>query len=151
MGSLPEWLTVGELAARSGVAASALRFYETRRLITAERTEGNQRRFHRSTLRRVAVIRAGQAVGLPLRAIGDALARLPSGKTPSTKDWAKLGESWREDLEARIDDLARLRDDLTSCIGCGCLSIKSCALLNAGDRAAESGPGAQYLLGNAPP
>ena len=151
MSPLPEWLTVGELAVRSGVAASALRFYEGRGLISAERSAGNQRRFHRSTLRRVAVIRAGQAVGLPLRTIGEALETLPSGRTPTAKDWARLGETWRVDLQARIDELAKLRDDLTSCIGCGCLSIETCALLNADDRAADRGPGAQYLLGNAPP
>ena len=151
MGALPEWLTVGELAARSDIAASALRFYEGRGLIAAERSPGNQRRFHRSTLRRVAVIRAGQAVGLPLRVIGEALETLPSGRTPTAKDWARLGETWRVDLQARIDELAKLRDDLTSCIGCGCLSVETCALLNADDRAADRGPGAQYLLGNAPP
>jgi MerR family redox-sensitive transcriptional activator SoxR len=150
MGAMPEWLTVGELAVRSGVAPSALRFYEGQGLIFAERSPGNQRRFHRSTLRRVAVIRAGQAVGLPLRVIGDALKTLPSGRSPTTKEWARLAKTWKLDLQGRIDQLESLRDDLSSCIGCGCLSVDTCALLNADDRAASRGPGARYLLGDAP-
>ncbi len=148
---LPEWLTVGEVAARSGMASSALRFYEARGLISAERTQGNQRRFHRSVLRRIAVIRAGQALGLTLEAIAEALGSLPGRRTPTAGDWARLATSWRSDLDQRIESLTRLRDDLRGCIGCGCLSLDACALLNANDRAAGRGPGARYLLGDVPP
>lgn len=151
MGALPEWLSVGEVAERSGVAASAVRFYENRGLIAAERTAGNQRRFHRSVLRRVAVIRAGQAVGLSLEAIGVALDSLPSSRTPTAKDWERIAASWRGDLDRHIESLVRLRDDLNGCIGCGCLSLDGCALLNADDRASIRGPGARYLLGDVPP
>jgi MerR family redox-sensitive transcriptional activator SoxR len=151
MSALPEWLTVGEVASRSGVASSAVRFYESRGLIAAERTAGNQRRFHRSMLRRIAVIRAGQAVGLSLEAIAVTLSSLPGGRTPTARDWERLAASWRGDLDRRIESLTQLRDDLTGCIGCGCLSLDGCALLNANDRAAGRGPGARYLLGDVPP
>lgn len=151
VGALPEWLSVGELAVRSGVAASALRFYESRGLITARRTTGNQRRFHRSVLRRIAVIRAGQAVGLSLGAIGLALDSLPEGHTPTAADWERLAAGWRHELDRHIESLERLRNDLTGCIGCGCLSLDTCALLNANDRASFRGPGARYLLGDVPP
>jgi MerR family redox-sensitive transcriptional activator SoxR len=151
MSALPEWLPVGELATRSGVAASAIRFYENRGLISAERTAGNQRRFHRSVLRRIAVIRAGQAVGLSLETIGAALDSLPSRRTPTAKDWERLAATWRSDLEDHIESLVRLRDDLSGCIGCGCLSLDGCTLLNADDRASSRGPGARYLLGDVRP
>lgn len=149
--ALPEWLTVGDLARRSGVATSALRFYEERGLIDADRTEGNQRRFHRSTLRRVAVIKAAQSVGLTLGQIAAAFDSLPEGRTPTKKDWSRLSASWRQELDTRIAELQDLRDDLTGCIGCGCLSLQTCALFNSGDQAAARGAGARYLLGDQRP
>jgi MerR family transcriptional regulator, redox-sensitive transcriptional activator SoxR len=144
-------LTIGELAARSGVAASALRFYEAEHLIAARRTDGNQRRYTRATLRRVALIQAGRAAGVPLADIRVALDDLPAGRTPTKADWERLSRGWREEVDARIDALVTLRDQLTSCIGCGCLSLRSCALFNPGDRAAQQGAGARYLLGDEPP
>ena len=141
-----DFLTIGELAERSGVAASALRFYEQRGLIASERTGGNQRRYRRAMLRRVAVIRAAQAVGLSLEEIGAALERLPDGRTPTKRDWERLSRSWQSTLDARIAALQDLRDDLTGCIGCGCLSLQRCSLLNPGDVAAGSGSGPRYLL-----
>jgi MerR family redox-sensitive transcriptional activator SoxR len=143
-------LTIGELAARSGVATSALRFYEAEGLIAARRTDGNQRRFPRSTLRRVAVIHAGRSAGIPLARIGAALASLPRDSPPTKRDWERLSRGWRDDVEARIAELEALRDQLGSCIGCGCLSLRSCALFNPGDRAARRGPGPRYLLGDEP-
>ena len=140
-------LTIGELAARSGVATSALRFWEEQGLIVAQRTEGNQRRYPRATLRRVALIHAGSAAGVPLRRIGEALATLPHDRTPTKRDWARLSRAWRGDLDRRIVELERLRDDLTGCIGCGCLSLASCRLFNPGDRLAGEGPGPRKLMG----
>jgi MerR family redox-sensitive transcriptional activator SoxR len=142
---VPE-LTIGELAARSGVATSALRFWEQQGLIVAERTEGNQRRYARATLRRVALIQAGSAAGVPLRRIGAALATLPHDRTPTKRDWTRLSQAWRDDLDKKIAELERLRDDLTGCIGCGCLSLRSCRLFNPGDHLAAEGPGARKLL-----
>ncbi len=138
-------LTVGELAKRSGVATSALRFYESTGLISARRTEGGQRRYDRATLRRVAVIRAAQAVGLSLEEIRAALDSLPAGRTPTVADWERLSSSWRETLDERIAELERVRDRLTGCIGCGCLSLGECYLLNPGDRVAAQGAGARFL------
>jgi MerR family transcriptional regulator, redox-sensitive transcriptional activator SoxR len=138
-------LTIGELAERSGVAASALRFYESVGLITSRRTGGGQRRYERVTLRRVAVIRAAQAVGLSLEEIRAALDALPDGRTPTADDWAQLSNRWRSNLDRRIDKLVRLRDSLTGCIGCGCLSLATCALLNPGDQVASEGSGARLL------
>lgn len=146
MGTSGNELTIGELAARSGVATSALRFYESKGLIDAERTAGNQRRFKRAMLRRVALIRAAQAVGITLDEVSGALSSLPGGRTPNRRDWGKLSSSWRESLDHRIKALQRLRDDLDGCIGCGCLSLDSCSLLNPGDRASDEGPGPRYLL-----
>lgn len=140
-------LAIGELAARSGVATSALRFYESKGLISSERTEGNQRRYRRATLRRVAVIRAAQSLGLSLAEIERALAGLPSGRTPNRRDWGRLSTRWRQDLDRRIRDLEKLRDDLGGCIGCGCLSLATCALLNPGDEAGRRGAGPRFLLG----
>jgi MerR family redox-sensitive transcriptional activator SoxR len=139
-------LTVGEVAARSGVAASALRFYETRGLIHSERTSGNQRRYRRRVLRRVAAIKAAQAVGLSLAEIEAALSSLPEQRTPTRADWQRLSTTWRGDLDRRIADLERLRDELTGCIGCGCLSLDTCGLLNPDDTAGEEGTGARYLM-----
>ena len=145
---LPDRITIGELAARSGMATSALRFYEDQGLIAAERTAGNQRVFPRPTLRRVAFIRAAQAVGLTLDEIAGALATLPADRTPVKRDWERLSTAWRDRLDQRIVELERLRDGLTSCIGCGCLSLRTCRLLNADDRVSAKGSGARYLLGD---
>lgn len=134
-------LTPSEMSARSGVAVSALHFYEREGLITSRRTAGNQRRYARETLRRVAFIRMSQRLGIPLARIRAALATLPTDRVPTSKDWAKLSESWREDLDDRILHLQRLRDNLAGCIGCGCLSLKTCSLANPGDVLAGSGPG----------
>ncbi|WP_089243668.1 redox-sensitive transcriptional activator SoxR [Rhodococcoides kyotonense] len=146
---MPEWtvreLTPGQLSDRSGVAVSALHFYEKQGLITSRRTSGNQRRYHRETLRRVAFIRISQKVGIPLADIRDALAELPEERTPTKRDWAKLSGRWHDDLEHRIAQLIRLRDDLTGCIGCGCLSLTSCTLANPQDELSKKGPGARRL------
>jgi MerR family redox-sensitive transcriptional activator SoxR len=140
-----EYLTIGDLARRCGVATSALRYYEERGLISSERTTGNQRRYPRATLRTVSVIRAAQEVGLTLDEIGRALDSLPDSRTPTKGDWQRLARGWGEQMDLRIAALESLRDDLTSCIGCGCLSLKSCALVNPGDRASGTGTGATYL------
>jgi MerR family redox-sensitive transcriptional activator SoxR len=149
MAALPDRITIGDLSARSGVATSALRFYEERGLIAAERTSGNQRVYARPTLRRVAFIRAAQEVGLTLDEIGRALASLPTDRTPVKHDWDRLSRAWRRRLDERIADLERLRDTLTGCIGCGCLSLRNCSLLNQADRVSANGAGARYLLGDA--
>jgi MerR family transcriptional regulator, redox-sensitive transcriptional activator SoxR len=142
---VPDELTIGEVAARSGVASSALRFYEAQGLLAASRTSGNQRRYPRGVLRRLALIRAGRAAGIPLERIRAALDTLPSGRTPTRRDWECLSQAWRDDLEQQIATLTAIRDRLTTCIGCGCLSIDACALLNPDDEASELGPGAHYL------
>ena len=141
----PMELTPGEVAARSGVAVSALHFYERQGLIGSRRTAGNQRRYPRETLRRIAFIRASQRVGIPLADIRAALETLPEGKTPGREDWERLSTQWRDDLDRRIAHLVRLRDDLTTCIGCGCLSLDRCTLANPGDTLAERGPGAHLF------
>ena len=146
MPALPRRLTIGEMAARSGVRTSTLRYYESRGLIASERTAGGQRRYARETLRRVAVIRAAQLLGLTLEEIRGALDALPQGRTPDRRDWERLSQTWRSSLEDRIADLAALRDRLSGCIGCGCLSLESCALFNPEDHAAAGGTGAQYLF-----
>jgi MerR family transcriptional regulator, redox-sensitive transcriptional activator SoxR len=138
-------LTIGQVAERSGVAASALRFYERRGLIGTTRTDGNQRRFDRSVLRRIAFIQAGRAAGITLTEIGTALESLPTHRTPSRRDWERLSKHWRDDLDARIETLQALRNRLSTCIGCGCLSIDKCDLLNPDDEAAARGAGAHYL------
>ncbi len=145
------FIPIGELARRSGVAASALRFYEEQGLLVSQRNASGRRQFARGDLRRVAFIRAAQAVGLTLDQIRDALASLPDGRTPTQKDWARLSSAWRPLLDQRIADLTRLRDQLSSCIGCGCLSLTQCALYNPGDIAAKRGAGPRYLLGDRPP
>lgn len=141
----PAELTVGELSARSGAAVSALHFYEARGLIHSRRTAGNQRRYGRDTLRRVAFVRAAQRVGMPLKDIAAALAELPDGRVPNRSDWAELSASWRAALDERIQRLERLRDNLDDCIGCGCLSLDRCALANPDDTLASFGPGAPRL------
>ncbi|HJT38211.1 MAG TPA: redox-sensitive transcriptional activator SoxR [Actinomycetota bacterium] len=138
-------LTVGEVAARSGFAASALRFYEREGLIDAARTEGGQRRYQRGVLRRLAFIRAAQHVGLTLDEVREALGKLPASRTPTRADWTKISRSWRKRLDGEISALIALRDGLDKCIGCGCLSLKTCLLQNPQDEAAEDGPGAVYL------
>ncbi|MDQ2588134.1 redox-sensitive transcriptional activator SoxR [Saccharothrix yanglingensis] len=145
MAKLPEMLTIGQVAERSGVPHTALRFYEERGLIASERTAGNQRRYPRSVLRRLAFIRTAQRVGLSLEDVRDALAALPDNRTPTKSDWSRLSAGWQTELDARIDALIRLRDRLTSCIGCGCLSLRSCYLHNVGDEQAADGPGAPKL------
>lgn len=139
-------LTPGEVSQRAGIAVSALHFYEREGLIEAHRTTGNQRRYHRDVLRRVAFIRVSQSLGISLAHIGHALDSLPDDKVPTKADWARLSQRWRADLDARIEQLQRLRDDLDGCIGCGCLSLKSCTLYNPGDRLADNGPGPRRLL-----
>jgi len=134
-------LTIGELSERSGVATSALRFYEDRGLIESRRTTGNQRRYARATLRRVAFIRTAQRVGLTLEEVADALATLPQGRTPTKADWARLSRSWRPRLDEQIRRIELLRERLDGCIGCGCLSLRTCSLVNPGDVLAEVGPG----------
>jgi MerR family transcriptional regulator, redox-sensitive transcriptional activator SoxR len=143
--ALPSELTVGQLSARSGVAVSALHFYEAQGLISSRRTAGNQRRYTRAMLRRVAFIRASQRVGIPLSRIKEALDGLPSNRTPTRTDWALLSARWRADLDERISQLQRLRDRLTGCIGCGCLSLGACHLVNPGDALGKEGPGARNL------
>lgn len=137
-------LTVGEVSARSGVPVSTLHFYEAKGLIASERSPGNQRRYSRAVLRRIAVIKTAQRLGIPLSEIQDALSTLPREK-PSTEDWARLSAEWRKDLNDRIARLTLLRDQLDNCIGCGCLSVSNCPLRNPGDVTGESGPGAYYL------
>jgi MerR family redox-sensitive transcriptional activator SoxR len=127
------------------VATSAIRFYESRGLISSVRTAGNQRRYEQSTLRRIAFIRTAQRVGLTLEEIGAALSTLPDGRTPTTSDWRRLSKAWRPRLDEQIERIQRLRDQLDSCIGCGCLSMKTCALNNPGDAAAAWGPGPVFL------
>jgi MerR family redox-sensitive transcriptional activator SoxR len=141
----PGELTVGQVAARSGVAVSALHFYEARGLISSRRTSGNQRRYPREVLRRVAFIRASQGVGIPLARIGAALDQLPDRRTPTRRDWERLSEAWRAELDDQISRLQRLRDNLSGCIGCGCLSLDLCKLTNPGDVLAGQGPGPRKL------
>jgi MerR family redox-sensitive transcriptional activator SoxR len=141
-------LSIGEVAERSGISPSALRFYESEGLIHAGRSDGGRRRYEREVLRRLAFIRIAQRLGLSLEEIRDALALLPDGRTPTAKDWARLSRRWRSRLDDQIATLVALRDELTSCIGCGCLSLRACALYNPGDGAAALGTGPRYLLGD---
>ncbi len=141
-----ELLSIGAMSERTGVAPSALRFYESEGLIHSTRTEGGQRRYARETIRRVSFIRVAKEVGLSLEDIGEALASLPERRTPNKKDWERLSSAWRPRIEHQIRVLERLSDRLTGCIGCGCLSLQACRLLNPGDEAAERGPGPRYVL-----
>ena len=143
-----EYLSIGDLASRAGGATSALRFYESKGLIESDRTDGNQRRYPRATLRRVALIRAGQEVGLTLSEIGSALSTLPHNATPTKRDWERLSRSWQSRLDHQIAELQALRNELTDCIGCGCLSLKSCAIFNPADAISSKGAGPRYLLGD---
>ncbi len=138
-------LSVGQLAARSGVAVTALHFYEAKGLIKSNRNAGNQRRYPRDVLRRVVVIKIAQRLGIPLATIGEALQALPDARTPTAQDWERLSALWREDLDERINKLMLLRDKLNGCIGCGCLSMEACPLRNQDDQLGKRGPGAQLL------
>jgi MerR family redox-sensitive transcriptional activator SoxR len=142
---MDDMLTVGELAARSGVAVSTIHFYEAKGLISSVRSSGNQRRFERSELRRVAVNKVAQRAGISLAEIRDALATLPARRTVTARDWSLLSKRWRADLDNRIEHLTALRDQLGNCIGCGCLSLKSCPLRNPMDMLADEGPGPRLL------
>jgi MerR family redox-sensitive transcriptional activator SoxR len=144
-GRIHKELSVGEVAARSGVAVSAIHFYEAKGLIRSRRNQGNQRRYPREVLRQVAVIKVAQRIGIPLVMIRDALATLPHGRTPTAADWRKLSAAWKRGLEERIEKMMQLRDSLTGCIGCGCLSLKVCPLRNPRDRLGEEGPGPRLL------
>lgn len=142
----PGELTVGQLAQRSGVAISALHFYERQNLIISRRTAGNQRRYKRDTLRRVALIRIAQRVGIPLSEVAAILALLPENRTPTRKDWEHISQRWQAELDRRILHLEQLRDDFKDCVGCGCLSLDRCALANPQDTLATKGPGPQRLV-----
>jgi len=146
--TLPDHLSIGEVAERTGVSVSALRFYEAERMVAPTRSPGGQRRYPRDVLRRVAFIRVAQRVGLTLDEIREALATLPEQRTPTAADWARLSRSWKARLDERIRLLESVRDDLSSCIGCGCLSLQACRLYNPGDGARALGQGPRYLLGN---
>jgi MerR family redox-sensitive transcriptional activator SoxR len=143
-------LTIGELSERSGVPHSALRFYERQGLISSRRTSGNQRRYHRTILRRVAFIRASQRVGIPLAQVGEVLGFLPEGQPPTREFWLRASECWRAALDERIAALQRMRDRFTSCIGCGCLSFEECGLVNPDDELSARGPGAHLLEARTP-
>ena len=146
-----ELLSIGEVADRCGVATSAIRYYEDRGLIRSTRTSGNQRRFARETIRRIAFITAAQAVGRSLDEIAESLGSLPEGRTPTTADWEDFARGWRPRLDEQIARLTDLREKLDECIGCGCLSIERCAIYNVDDGAAVRGPGPRYLMGESPP
>jgi len=141
-------LSVGQVAKRCGVAVSALHFYESKGLINSWRNAGNQRRYTRDVLRRVAVIKVAQRLGIPLAAIAEAFQSLPQARTPTAADWDKISDAWRAQLDDRINKLSQLRDQLDSCIGCGCLSLAMCPLRNPGDKLAEQGTGPQLLGSN---
>ena len=143
-------LTIGEVVKRSGVAASALRFYEERGLIASIRVGTSQRRYHRGTLRRVAFIVFAQRVGLTLEEIGEELGKLPPDRAPTRRDWSRLSSTWSSRIDERIAELERLKGSLTECIGCGCLSLERCQLSNPGDRAGSRGPGPRYWIGDRP-
>ncbi len=142
---MPHQLSIGELSTRSGISQSALRFYEREGLLAARRTDGNQRRYPAVTLRRVALVQAGKAAGIPLERIRSALDTLPEGRSPTKRDWERLSSSWRRELDERIETLEAIRGRLNTCIGCGCLSLQTCGLLNPDDEAARLGSGAHYL------
>lgn len=145
-GSRGTALTVGEVARRSGVAVSTVHFYETKGLIESWRTRGNQRRYHRSVLRRIAIIRIAQSAGISLAAVREALDGLPHDRVPGASDWKRFAQSWRDMLDGRVVALLQLRDQITNCIGCGCLSLEDCPLRNADDQLGRSGPGPRRLV-----
>ena len=147
---MAELLTIGEVSRRSGVASSALRFYEERGLIASERAGSGHRRFPRSVLRRIAFIVFAQRVGLTLEDIGGELAKLPPDHAPNRRDWSRLSGKWTARIDDRIAELERLKSTLTECIGCGCLSLERCRLANPRDRVAERGPGPRFWIGDKP-
>jgi MerR family redox-sensitive transcriptional activator SoxR len=147
---MPELMTIGEVARRSGVASSALRYYEERGLIGSERAGSGHRRYPRSVLRRIAFVVFAQRVGLTLEEIGGELAKLPPDRAPTRRDWSRLSRGWSARIDDRIAELERLKAGLTECIGCGCLSLERCRLANPGDRAASLGPGPRYWVGDRP-
>jgi len=147
---MDDLLTISEVARRSGVAASALRFYEERGLIRSQRAGSGHRRFARAVLRRIAFIVFAQRIGLSLEEIGDELAKLPPDRAPTGRDWSRLSGTWTARIDERIAELERLKAGLTTCIGCGCLSLERCSLSNAGDRAGRLGPGPRYWMGDRP-
>ncbi|MCW2880391.1 MAG: MerR family transcriptional regulator [Sphaerisporangium sp.] len=147
MSETPPELSVGDLAARSGVSVSALHFYEKQGLISSRRTSGNQRRYRRDMLRRVALIRMAQGVGIPLANVAEILSLFPPDHIPTRKDWQRMSECWKEELDERVRRLLQLRDDFTDCIGCGCMSIDRCPLINPGDELGRQGPGPRRLMG----
>jgi MerR family transcriptional regulator, redox-sensitive transcriptional activator SoxR len=144
-GSVRRELSVGQVARRSGLSVSAIHFYEAKGLIKSRRNAGNQRRYPRDVLRRLAVIKVAQRTGIPLASIHEAFASLPQERTPTAEDWARLSAAWKDELDARIEGLTRLRDQLDGCIGCGCLSLEACPLRNPGDELAAEGSGARLL------
>jgi MerR family redox-sensitive transcriptional activator SoxR len=148
---MEELLTIGEVSRRSGVASSALRFYEEKGLIGSERAGSGHRRYPRSVLRRIAFVVFAQKIGLTLEEIGGELSKLPPDRAPNRRDWSRLSSKWTERIDQRIAELERLRRGLTECIGCGCLSLERCQLSNPGDRAARLGPGPRYWVGDPPP
>jgi MerR family redox-sensitive transcriptional activator SoxR len=148
--SKARWIAIGEVAKRTGAAVSAIRFYEEKGLLSARRTEGGNRLFLRSDIRRVSFILIAQRLGFSLEDIGEHLSGLPNGRTPTKKDWAKISRAFEVEINARIAALALMRERLTACIGCGCLSLKACALYNAEDEIAARGPGPRYLMGDKP-
>jgi MerR family redox-sensitive transcriptional activator SoxR len=148
---MPDLLTIGDVARRSGVASSALRFYEERGLIASQRAGSGHRRYPRAVLRRIAFIVFAQRVGLTLDEIGAELARLPPDRAPTKRDWSRLSSGWSARIDERIAELQRLKHGLTECIGCGCLSLERCRLANPGDRASRLGPGPRYWVGDRPP
>jgi MerR family transcriptional regulator, redox-sensitive transcriptional activator SoxR len=141
-------ISIGDLAARTGVSVSAIRFYEGKGMITPFRSSGGQRRFLRSDIRRISFIRIAQGLGLTVEEISDHLRALPLGRTPTAQDWSRISVALRQKLDAQIESLTRTRDLLDGCIGCGCLSLKTCALYNPGDRAGAKGAGARFVLGD---
>ena len=145
---MSDLLAISEVSRRSGVAASALRFYEERGLIRSDREGSGQRRYHRAVLRRIAFIVFAQRIGLTLEEIGVELAKLPTDSVPTGRDWSRLSSQWKARIDERIAELERLRTGLTECIGCGCLSLGRCQYANPGDRAARSGPGPRYWIGD---
>ncbi len=145
-----DWLSIGQLAERAGVSVSAIRFYETRGIITPERNAGGQRRFRSSDIRRLSFVQVTQGFGFSNTEIAGMLEALPDSRTPNKADWTRISRVIRKDLDARIETLQRLRENLDKCIGCGCLSLKRCALYNPQDRAARHGAGPRYLMGDAP-
>jgi MerR family redox-sensitive transcriptional activator SoxR len=149
--STRDLLPIGELAVRSGIAASALRYYEDLGLLHSERTPGGQRRYRRAALRRLAFIRAAQRIGLSLDEVRDALAHLPADHVPNATEWNRVARAWQQRIDDRIAELQLLKSHLTGCVGCGCLSLTRCRLYNPHDTAADHGPGARYLLGDNPP